>query len=140
MGRSLLLLSLAWIMLPCPPLIGGAETPRSPITVHVLDSSRGKAGAGLAVVLERAEGKEWQEMGKEKTNDNGRIDKLLPGDKPMAAGIYRLVFDTGTYFAESKTKTFYPKIVVIFEIIDPKEHYHVPLILSPFGYSTYRGG
>ena len=93
----------------------------------------------MSVLLERAEGKQWQEVAKGKTDDNGRIEKLLPGDKPVAAGVYRLTFDSGAYFAASKTKTFYPRIVVTFEIEDPKEHYHVPLILSPFGYSTYRG-
>jgi 5-hydroxyisourate hydrolase len=94
----------------------------------------------LEVILERAEDKSWQEVARGKTHDNGRLDSLLPGDKQPAVGVYRLVFDSGAYFTESKTKTFYPQIIVIFEITDPKEPYHVPLILSPFGYSTYRGG
>jgi 5-hydroxyisourate hydrolase len=141
MNRTCLLLSLSWVVVPSLPAGGGAEGPaRSPITVHVLDSSRGKPAAGLTIVLEQAEGKEWRKVATAKTDENGRIEKLLPADKPVAAGTYRLTFDSGAYFAESKTKTFYPQIVVIFEIDNPKEHYHVPLILSPFGYSTYRGG
>lgn len=121
-------------------LPGRAVPPdRSPITVHVLDTSRGKPAAGLAVVLEQADGKEWRELSKGKTDDNGRIETLLPRNKPIAAGVYRLTFETGAYFAASNTRTFYPRITVIFEIADPKEHYHLPLLLSPFGYSTYRG-
>jgi len=121
------------------PVCGGAEIGRGPITVHVLDTSRGKPAAGLTVVLEQADGKEWRELSKGKTDGGGRIETLLPKNKPVPAGIYRITFESGAYFAESKTKTFYPRITVIFEIADPKEHYHVPLLLNPFGYSTYRG-
>ena len=118
---------------------GAEQTERSPITIHVLDTSRGKPAASVAVTLEQADGKEWRETAKGKTDKNGRIDHLLPGKKPLAAGIYRVTFESGAYFAESKTKTFYPQITVYFEIADPTEHYHIPLLLSPFGYSTYRG-
>lgn len=90
------------------------------------------------VVLEQAKGKGWQTLATAKTDDNGRIETLLPADKPLAAGMYRLTFDTGAYFT-GKTKTFYPRVVVHFQVNNPKEHYHVPLLLSPFGYSTYRG-
>jgi 5-hydroxyisourate hydrolase len=140
MNRTRVLLTLSWVALSGLPAGGEAEPPaRSPITVHVLDTSRGKPAVGLTVVLEQADGEAWRKVSTAKTDDHGRIDKLLPADKPVAAGVYRLTFDSGAYFAASKTKTFYPQIVVIFQIDDPKEHYHVPLILSPFGYSTYRG-
>jgi 5-hydroxyisourate hydrolase len=123
----------------CPSICGGAEPSRSPITVHVLDTQRGKPAADMKVVLEQTEGKEWREIGKATTGANGRVETLLPKDKPLAAGVYRLTFDTGAYFADNKIKTFYPQVVIAFTIDKPTEHYHVPLILSPFGYSTYRG-
>lgn len=140
MNRTCLLLALTCVALSGLPAGGEVESPRSPITVHVLDSSRGKPAVGLTALLERAEGKGWREVAKGRTDDRGRIEGLLPADKPMAAGTYRLTFDSGTYFGGSKIKTFYPQIVVIFEVENTKEHYHVPLILSPHGYSTYRGG
>lgn len=139
MNRSYLLPTLFCSLLPVQNGSGETEPTRGPITVHVPDSSRGKPAVGMAVVLERAEGDKWQEMARGKTDVNGRIEKLLPSDKAMTAGVYRLRFESGAYFAECKTKTFYPHIFVIFGIENPKEHYHVPLILSPFGYSTYRG-
>lgn len=138
MNRKHLLLTLAGLLL-LPILATSADPARSPITVHVLDSSRGKPAVGLAVVLEQAKGDAWQKIAEGQTDANGRLEKLLPADKAVAAGVYRLRFDSGAYFAASKTKTFYPKIVIIFEIENPKDHHHVPLILSPFGYSTYRG-
>lgn len=125
----------AMLVLP----IAGAEPERSPITIHVLDTSRGKPAVGVAVVLEQADGKEWRELARGKTDGDGRVAALLPKGKPVAAGVYRVTFETGAYFAESKTRTFYPRITVLFEVVDPKEHYHIPLLLSPFGYSTYRG-
>ncbi len=121
------------------PACGGEEAERSPITIHVLDTGRGKPAANVAVILEQADGKEWRAAAKGKTDSNGRIDNILPKNKPVGAGTYRITFESGAYFAESKTKTFYPRITVYFEIVDPKEHYHIPLLLSPFGYSTYRG-
>ncbi len=125
-------------MLPLPAC-AEPDVGRSPITVHVLDTSRGKPAGGLSVVLEQADGKEWRELARGKTDGDGRIETLLPRNKPVTAGVYRITFESGAYFAEGKTKTFYPRILVIFEITEPKEHYHVPLLLSPFGYSTYRG-
>ena len=125
----------AMLVLP----ITGAEPERSPITIHVLDTSRGKPAVGVAVVLEQADGKEWRELARGKTDGDGRVAALLPKGKSVAAGVYRVTFESGAYFAESKTRTFYPRITVLFEVVDPKEHYHIPLLLSPFGYSTYRG-
>jgi len=139
MKLNMFVIPLSLTAILAMPACAGNEAGRSPITVHVLDTSRGKPAAGMTVILEQADAKEWREVGKGKTDQDGRIETLLPRNKPIAAGIYRITFDSGAYFAESKTKTFYPRVTVTFEIADPKEHYHVPLLLSPFGYSTYRG-
>jgi 5-hydroxyisourate hydrolase len=139
MNLKMFVLGLSLIGLLSLPVWAEPDGGRSPITVHVLDTSRGKPATGLTVVLEQADGKEWRELARGKTDSDGRIETLLPKNKAVAAGIYRITFESGAYFAESKTKTFYPRIPVIFEITEPKEHYHVPLLLSPFGYSTYRG-
>lgn len=113
--------------------------PRGPITVHVLDTARGRPGDGLAVVLERQADRGWKELARGRTNAGGRLDTLLPPGSRAEAGVYRLTFGTGDYFARRGTKTFYPRVEVLFEVADPAEHYHVPLLLSPFGHSTYRG-
>jgi 5-hydroxyisourate hydrolase len=134
-----LVLPLSWLALLCVPVCGGADRARSPITVHALDTTRGKPIVGMAVVLERSDGKAWRELARANTDADGRIETLLPRDKEVSAGVYRLTFETGAYYAASKTKTFYPRVIIFFEITEPKEHYHVPLLLSPFGYSTYRG-
>jgi len=139
MKLDLLIIPLSVAAMLTLPVGSEAETGRSPITIHVLDTSRGKPAAGVAVMLEQADGQEWRELAKGKTDGDGRIEMLLPKGKPVVAGIYRVTFESGAYFAESKTKTLYPRITVLFEVTDPKEHYHIPLLLSPFGYSTYRG-
>jgi 5-hydroxyisourate hydrolase len=106
------------------------------ITTHVLDLTSGLPAAGVAVRLERAEGERWAEQGHATTDADGRVRE---GFGPLvAAGRYRLTFATGAYFAARKTACFHPEIVVVFEIHEVK-HHHVPLLLSPFGYSTYRG-
>jgi 5-hydroxyisourate hydrolase len=79
-------------------------------------------------------------LGRANTDASGRADDLYPRDKPLQAGSYRLVFDTGAYFKRQGVKTFFPRVEVVFEVEKTDEHYHVPLLLSPYGYSTYRGG
>jgi 5-hydroxyisourate hydrolase len=111
----------------------------SGITTHVLDTSRGRPAAGLGVMLERASAGEWQRVGSTKTATDGRAANLAPAGAGFAAGTYRLVFDTGAYFQALGVAGFYPEVVVVFEVRDPAEHHHVPLLLSPYGYSTYRG-
>lgn len=113
--------------------------PRSPITTHVLDVARGRPAAGIAVMLEFMQGGSWKEVAAGKTDADGRVTNLLPEDAALTAGIYRLTFDTLTYQSSQGEKGFYPYVPVIFEVDDPSQHYHVPLLLSPFGYSTYRG-
>lgn len=104
----------------------------SPITTHVLDTARGLPAAGVAVTLER--GPDWTEIGSGRTGNDGRIAGL---GSPAAPGTYRLRFDTAGYFED--TPAFFPEVTVQFTIERPDEHFHVPLLLSPFGYSTYRG-
>jgi 5-hydroxyisourate hydrolase len=112
----------------------------SPITTHVLDTSLGRPAAGVAVVLDRQNADDtWTELGRGATNADGRLTSLLAENALLNAGVYRLRFMTGAYFAASGVKGFYPEVPVHFRIDDPSGHYHVPLLLSPFGYSTYRG-
>jgi len=110
----------------------------SAITTHVLDTSRGRPAAGIHVELHRKSGENWKPVGEGRTDANGRCDTLM-GDGPAEAGTYRLIFHAAAYFQAQNTETFYSEIPVIFEVRDPKAHYHVPLLISPFGYSTYRG-
>ncbi|HEV7229865.1 MAG TPA: hydroxyisourate hydrolase [Bacteroidia bacterium] len=111
----------------------------SQITTHILDTSKGKPAQGVHAVLEKpaSDGK-WQALGKGITNADGRITDLLAPDSKLEPGIYRLVFDTGAYFKKLGTACFYPSVCIVFETSD-QSHYHVPLLLNPYGYSTYRG-
>ena len=110
---------------------------RSPITTHVLETSLGQPAKGLHVTLDRQESSgAWNTLAQGKTNDQGRIEDLLePGSAPEA-GTYRLQFKTGEYYGSKPC--FYPLIEITFEVGN-EAHYHVPLLLNPFGYSTYRG-
>jgi 5-hydroxyisourate hydrolase len=110
----------------------------SAITTHVLDTARGRPAAGIRVELHFRSGTEWKRLGSGVTDTNGRCATLL-GDGNLQPGGYRLLFDAGSYFKEQHTETFYSEIPIAFEIIRPEAHYHVPLLISPFGYSTYRG-
>ena len=113
----------------------------SAVTTHVLDTSAGRPAAGVEVHLERLqESGEWSRLGQGATDADGRLRSLLTvGSPPLATGTYRLVFDTGTYFARLNVPTLYPHVIVVFTASESEAHYHVPLLLSPFGYSTYRG-
>ena len=112
---------------------------RTPISTHVLNTGSGKPAAGVAVVLQYQAGKNWEDLGRSLTDLQGRAADLYPAKKPLQMGIYRLVYETGVYFKGQGTKTFFPQVEIIFEVEKTDEHYHVPLLLSPFGYSTYRG-
>lgn len=117
---------------------------RSPITTHVLDTSRGRPAVGVPVSLSRADQGDasghssWQLIAQGSTDADGRVtDLLAPGS--LEPGIYRLRFDTATYFAQTGVESFfYPWAEIVFHVED-HPHYHVPLLLNPFGYSTYRG-
>jgi 5-hydroxyisourate hydrolase len=110
----------------------------SAITTHVLDTSRGRPAADLKIELHFKSGENWRSLGAGVTDENGRCGALL-GEAPFAAGTYRLTFHAGAYFKTQHVETFYSDIPVIFEVRDARTHYHVPLLISPFGYSTYRG-
>ena len=109
------------------------------ITTHVLDLARGRPAAGIAVKLERHDGRGWTVLAERATDADGRVRDLLPAGAPVEPGRYRLVFDTGRYLASAGGKPFYPEVTVAFEVHESHEHHHVPLLLSPYGYSTYRG-
>ena len=111
----------------------------SAITTHILDVSAGVPAGGVPVILERQTGTHWETVGAGATDDDGRVRDLLAPDAVLQAGVYRLVFDTETYFARREIEGFYPQVTVAFTVRDADSHYHVPLLLSPFGYSTYRG-
>ena len=112
----------------------------SAITTHVLDTSLGRPAAGVRVSLEvlGARGA-WARLAKGETDADGRVRDFLEADAPMAVGRYRLVFDTAAYFVAHGVEIFYPSVEITFEVSDVSQHYHVPLLLSPFGYTTYRG-
>lgn len=112
----------------------------SAITTHVLDTSRGRPAGGVPVVLEtETQGGGWQVLGRGETDADGRLKNLLPPDAALSAGVYRLTFDTDAYFRAQSIEAFFPAVSITFTLRDAGEHYHVPLLLSPFGYSTYRG-
>ena len=108
------------------------------ITTHVLDTARGEAAPGVTVILEMRQASEGTPVGRGETDGKGRVTSLTDG--PMAPGTYRLTFDIGTYHREcGLAVSFFPEVKITFNVRDPDEHYHLPLLLSPFGYSTYRG-
>ena len=115
----------------------------SPITTHVLDTARGRPAAGvpitLAVQQRSATEVTYRLLGQGQTDGDGRLRTLLPADTALQPGVYRLTFDTAAYFQALGTPGFYPEVAVTFQLTAPGEHYHVPLLLSPFGFSTYRG-
>lgn len=111
----------------------------SGITTHVLDTAKGKPGKGIQVTLEKKNGNDYQKIGGGKTNDDGRLPGLLADNYQLESGIYRISFDTGSYYQSEGLKCFYPEASIVFEIENPTEHFHVPLLISGYGYSTYRG-
>lgn len=111
----------------------------SQITTHILDTSAGTPAAGVVVTLSRLSGNgSWSHLASGTTNTDGRVPGLLPEGMKLETGCYRLHFATGDYYASRKTDHFHPFVVVVFELKDER-HHHVPLLLNPFGYSTYRG-
>ena len=107
------------------------------ITTHVLDAQAGRPAVGIDVELARRDDDGWTTIATGATDDDGRIKDL--GPEALAGGTYRVTFDTGAYFAGRNTPTFYPEVSVAFVIDADEKHYHVPILLSPFAYSTYRG-
>jgi len=109
------------------------------ISTLVLDTGRGRPAEGVPVVLEIRSGLgEWREVGRGSTESDGSLRDLIPQGS-LEAATYRLTFDTSAYFHSLGIEGFYPEASVVFAVRDPMQHYHVPLLLSPYGYATYRG-
>ena len=110
------------------------------ITTHVLDTAKGRPAAGVAVELDRRDqAAGWRRVGQGATDGDGRLRTLTPDGEALAAGCYRLTFATGEYFRSQGVASFYPRVSIEFTTSEGESHYHVPLLVSPFGYSTYRG-
>jgi len=107
------------------------------ITTHILDTAQGKPASGVGILLERESEGRYETIFRGSTNDDGRATLVEQG--ALEAGVYRVTFDTGRYHAGQGTKGFYPRVQVDFVVEDATQHYHVPLLVSPYGFSTYRG-
>lgn len=105
------------------------------ISTHILDTSLGHPAQGVEVLLEKKKDDQWTLIAKEKTNSDGRIVFAAPAQ----AGNYRLQFQIENYFKKNKITPFFTVVPVVFDIVDTSRKYHIPLLLNPYGYSTYRG-
>ncbi|MFG8071543.1 hydroxyisourate hydrolase [Pseudomonas aeruginosa] len=110
---------------------------KSPITTHILDLGSGKPAAGVRIVLEQQQGDSWVTLAEAATDADGRVLNGFGSAAP--AGVYRLTFDTDGYYAAQGLRCFYPEVTIAFRLDDVQAHYHVPLLLNQWGYSTYRG-
>lgn len=110
----------------------------SAITTHVLDTSRGRPAPRLPITLAIKRGDDFVAIASGETDDDGRL-RTLTSEHPLEVAIYRLTFDTRAYFEAIGVAGFYPEASIVFEVKSVSEHYHVPLLLNPYGYSTYRG-
>lgn len=111
---------------------------KSPVTTHVLDTATGLPAKGIHIELSQLGEDGFRLMDKGVTNEDGRIATLLSGQK-LAVATYRMHFSLSDYFKQQQVKGFYPYADIVFEVTDSDSHYHIPLLLSPYGYSTYRG-
>jgi 5-hydroxyisourate hydrolase len=111
----------------------------SGISTHVLDLTRGRPASGVAVLLARESSGEWVEVSSRKTDRDGRVASMLRENEAAETGLYRLHFETAPYFRAHSVEPLHPFVEVFFEIRNPSEHYHIPLLLTPYSYSTYRG-
>jgi 5-hydroxyisourate hydrolase len=109
------------------------------ISTHILDLTSGRPAGGVAVRLHRHEHGAWRAIAARRTDEDGRITDLLPADEGLQGGFYRLRFGTSAYFRGKGIKSFHPFVDIAFQVRDAGEHYHVPLLITPHGYSTYRG-
>lgn len=116
--------------------MGGANV--TGITTHVLDTSRGVPAEGVDLSLSVLKGDDWREIARVRTDVDGRAQAVPEGGSPEA-GTYRLRFETGAWLAAQGVEVFHPWVEVTFDVRDPSRHHHIPLLLSPFGYTTYRG-
>ncbi|NHB58273.1 hydroxyisourate hydrolase [Acinetobacter shaoyimingii] len=112
---------------------------QNPLSVHVLNTETGLPSANVDVVLEAQQGDKWVKLNEDKTNADGRISELYPKETELRKGVYRVTFKTGDWFKAQNKRSFFPEVPVVFVIDGSLEHYHIPLLLSSYGYSTYRG-
>jgi 5-hydroxyisourate hydrolase len=112
----------------------------SRISTHVLDTTKGEPASDLAVRLERRDSSgDWFPLGSGQTDQDGRCGQLLPDGATLVEGVYRLSFDTASYFAKSNVDGLYPVVEILFRVRNGESFFHIPLLLSPHGYTTYRG-
>ena len=112
----------------------------STISTHILDTSRGTPAKSVAICLEAQNTDEsWTELSHAWTDEDGRVKPFFLVHHPLTAGVYRLVFDIDAYFNSLGVNSFFPQVTVVFKVDDDAQHYHVPLLINPYGYSTYRG-
>jgi 5-hydroxyisourate hydrolase len=110
------------------------------ISTHVLDTAQGAPARNVPVRLERQEPSgDWRLVGSARTDQDGRCGQLLPEGEAAAGGIYRMTFDAASYYAAQKIEGLYPLVQITFAAKQGEEHFHIPLLLSPYGYTTYRG-
>ncbi|WP_392421325.1 hydroxyisourate hydrolase [Edwardsiella piscicida] len=122
-------------------VIGAAAqaAPVGMLSVHILNQQTGKPAPGVAVMLERQDGSAWREIAHAATDNDGRVRSLYPAAADMDPGVYRVTFKTGAYFQGQGQETFFPEVPVLFQVTQQNEKLHVPLLLSQYGYATYRG-
>ena len=116
-----------------------ASAAANPLSVHVLNLQDGLPSPDVNVTLEKKNGQGWEMLNAASTNEQGRIPAFYPEGKALEKGIYRVTFKTGEWFTAHKIASFFPEVPVIFEVDGTVPHYHIPLLLSPYGFSTYRG-
>lgn len=112
---------------------------QNPLSVHVLNLENGLPSPEVKVTLEEQQNGKWVKISEASTNEQGRITALFPENKNFKTAMYKVTFKTGEWFKQHNQKTFFPEVPVIFEVDGSVKHYHIPLLLSPYGYSTYRG-
>lgn len=120
-------------------LVASLSYAQNPLSVHVLNLQDGLPSSEVKVSLEEQKNGKWVQLSQATTNEQGRIPALYPEGKKLEEGMYKVTFKTGDWFKAHKQKSFFPEVPVIFEVDGSVEHYHIPLLLSPYGYSTYRG-
>lgn len=115
-----------------------ASVSANPLTSHVLNTATGQPAANMKISLHKLQEGAWQEIAAKVTNSDGRAGHFL-SQESFTEGTYKMFFDTGAYFKQLAVKGFYPYVEIVFVIEKPQDHYHIPLLISPFGYTTYRG-
>lgn len=112
---------------------------QNPLSVHVLNLENGLPSGNVKVTLEAQQNDKWTEISSSTTDDQGRINDLYPKDTALQKGVYKVTFKTGDWFRQKNQRSFFPEVPVVFVIDGSLDHYHIPLLISPYGYSTYRG-